>query len=672
MTTPDMATSHISRGDLATEPDITPCQTDEVDSPTKARAPEAPAPPTTVRLHYSRQVDGLRALAVLAVIGFHAELPIHAGYLGVSLFFTISGYLISRQVLDSHHSGGWSWHLFATRRVRRLAPMALVTLATVTAIETVQPLFWGRDDIGGDTIASALHVANWWFISGARGYEGATEIPSPLQHFWSLSVEEQFYLFLPILIMSALVAARRTRFAPRATLLWVFGLGATASAAAGVLTGGEVAYFGTHTRAVELLTGVIAGALAHYGLLAAPAVGRLLGRAVPFGIAILVATWALGPSEVDWLFRGPLVAIAVVGAVVVAAAGTETHSSRWLANGVLVTIGLRSYSLYLVHWPVLLATGPRVLEVSEPVRWLVRAVAMVALTEIGYRYVETPLRRSTSLTGPLLVITYSGALLGLIMFALPTLPTSTPAQTVASAPLTGLPPELASRFDQDGELARLGRRPEMLPNPDSALPIMVLRGDSTARFIGGPLSYFAPEMGYRLINLGAPGCVLGAAVAPGSDSPCPSIVDDRAAASALDPDVTVLVFGPADVHFMAGIDFDQFADQVNSVIDAYTEAGSAVVLVEPWREPSWTTTNGAETEALFTRINEFLADQAAATPGVVTTAGGDIFSGDRQDDRNLRPDGVHVYDQSLGRSVVADTLGPAIGQAAKAAESELE
>ncbi|MCB1028591.1 MAG: acyltransferase family protein, partial [Microthrixaceae bacterium] len=547
-----------------------------------------------------------------------------------------------------------------------LAPMALVTLAGITAATMIRPFFWGRDDVGGDTIAAALHGVNWWFVSGSRGYDGPTDIPSPVQHFWSLSVEEQFYLVLPLLLAAALWWAARRSLNRVSVVVVTASVAAAASVVIGLLTGGERAYFGTDTRAVELLVGVIAGALAHDGTLSDARTRRLLGRVGPVMLAGLIATWVAAPASTQWMFNGWLVLVAGAAAVLVAGADATAETVGLLRHPVAVGIGRRSYSLYLVHWPVLLATDPRTLDTPSAVRWAVRFVVIVALTELGYRIVETPIRRRRGFGGVRLAAAYLGALVVLIVLVLPTIPTATaPSQPLA----TGLPPTVASRFERDGELARLGRRPEMLPQPDDDLPALVLRGDSTARFLGGPLSYYAPELGYRLVNLGAPGCVLGGN--PGSDPDlpegCPTIADERVVAEVLAPEAVVFTFGIADVAFLAAEQPELFAQRVEEAVSAYSEVGASVVLVAPWPEPTW---QQATRPADLATVTSTLTRVADETDGVVLSDGGGLFDGERQDDRALRPDGVHIYDQALGRRVVADTLGPALGEALREASAE--
>jgi peptidoglycan/LPS O-acetylase OafA/YrhL len=314
-----------------------------------------------------RPLDGVRALAVLAVLGAHAGIPfLPGGFVGVDVFFVLSGFLITSllyaelAVTGRIHLGG-----FWTRRARRLLPAALVMIVAVLA---ARPLFVPDSVAGlrGDAIAAALWSGNWrWALHGTDYFaQGGT--PSPLQHTWSLAVEEQFYVVWPLLLLACRAAKRRR-------LLALSLAGAAASALgtyvlAGVASPGRV-YFGTDTRAQELLVGAALAALlaptwrwrsdtpsgrrspqpAARGPL--PLLLSVCGLAALAG----VATTADGaPSE----FRhGLLLLTALAAAALVAGVVLDSGQAvaRLLSTRLLVGIGRISYGLYLWHWPVYLA-----------------------------------------------------------------------------------------------------------------------------------------------------------------------------------------------------------------------------------------------------------------------------------------------------------------------------
>ena len=351
-------------------------------------------------------LDGLRAIAVIGVLLYHAGagwLP--GGFLGVDLFFVISGFLITSLLLsEAQLAGGISLRQFYLRRARRLLPALVALLAVVAVFMAI----FAAADLGqarGDIAAALGYVSNWWYVLHHRSYFIAAGRPSPFQHLWSLAVEEQFYLIWPAVLV-VLVATR-------ARLRWI-----TAVALAGAVgsafwmrvlavrgnvpfdTDSSRLYFGTDTHASALLLGAAAAAVM-------TALAARLERGLAFGVRAacdVVGVVALG--AVCWsmhafdyfrpgLYRGGFLAFAAVGVVVVAMASAP---GGWLGRALDVTplrwIGERSYGLYLWHWPVFVYTRPGLdWSLHGPAALAVRLAIVGLLTEVSYRLVEVPLRR---------------------------------------------------------------------------------------------------------------------------------------------------------------------------------------------------------------------------------------------------------------------------------------
>ena len=341
-------------------------------------------------------IEGLRAVAVIAVVLSHASLGLPGGYVGVDVFFVISGFLITRQLLEeAERRGRFSFAKFYARRVRRIVPAAtLVTIATlVGAYFWAAPLRLGT--IARDGLTAALFGVNWRFAAQGTDYFQASGPPSPFQHYWSLSVEEQFYLCWPLLLAVVLFAFRR-RVHRRAALVAVLGCLVGASLWASVHVTNASApygYFGTHTRVWELAFGALIAATAG-NLQRLPRV--FAAWLAWLGLVAIVVSCVIYSS--DTLYPGAAAALPVVGAGLVICAGCGAYVVRgperllWLWP--IRWTGRISYSLYLWHWPLLvllpeavghpLALGPRLAAIGV-------AVVLSALT---YAFVEQPFQQS--------------------------------------------------------------------------------------------------------------------------------------------------------------------------------------------------------------------------------------------------------------------------------------
>ncbi len=360
--------------------------------------------PLDSRLPYMPGIDALRAVAVLAVFAYHAgvdELP--GGFLGVDVFFVISGYLITSLLLaERQRDGRIRLGRFWARRARRLLPAVGVLIAVTLAIAAiVEP---DRiQSLRGDAVASLAYIANWHFIFDQQSYFDQFQRPSLFRHLWSLSVEEQFYLFWPLAFAAGVKALGRRRLI----------VGVLAGALASVALGWALfdphdasrAYYGTDTHAAGLLFGVALALAWSPWDLRRRVPGRWTGPALDAVGVLALGYIALSFLEVhDYdlgLFHGGYLSLSLLTAVLIAVlAHPAARLGGLLAAPPLVWLGLRSYSFYLWHWPVLALTRPGI-DVAMPRGLLIplQLVAVLALAELSYRFVERPFRRRRTSRG---------------------------------------------------------------------------------------------------------------------------------------------------------------------------------------------------------------------------------------------------------------------------------
>ena len=350
------------------------------------------------RLPHLSSLDGLRALAVIAVLLYHAQASwLPGGFLGVDVFFVISGYLITSLLLvEWRQRGGIDLPSFWLRRARRLLPALFLLIGVTLAFAVV---FLPGEVAGLRSYAAAAlgYVTNWYLVFHQSSYFETLGRPSLFQHLWSLAVEEQFYILWPLLF-----AAMMRFWRPRYVVLVVLA-GAAASALAMALQyrsdiDPSRVYYGTDTRAVGLLVGAVLAFLWGSGQLEGR-VGRangLLLDIVGFGaLAVLFCFCLRLDGFQPFLYRGGFALVALTAAVVIAVAvHPRAHlMSALLGRQPLRWIGLRSYGIYLWHWPIFMVTRPRIDVPLDGLPLLaLRLAATLLIAELSYRFVETPIR----------------------------------------------------------------------------------------------------------------------------------------------------------------------------------------------------------------------------------------------------------------------------------------
>ncbi|MGK0273840.1 MAG: peptidoglycan/LPS O-acetylase OafA/YrhL [Ilumatobacter sp.] len=395
-------------------------------------------------LEYRPALDGLRGVAVAAVVAFHLG-HLQGGFLGVDMFFTLSGYLITRLLLAEHETSGTvSFAAFWSRRAWRLFPAlyALLAVLCVYAAFVASPV--ELDDLRGAGIASLLFVANWWFIARDAGYWDQFVAPSPLEHVWSLAIEQQFYVVWPLVVAVALRCGRKAN-----------GLLAVTAALVGastiwlaVLSRSDVsrAYFGSGSRSGSILVGAALAILIHRQdrwLIEATRsrVGPWAAGAA--GTALAVAWVAINGETDTWFYLGGYLAHAVAVSMIIAVLTFRTTGRvvQVLESPPLRRLGVISYGLYLWHWPVIVILDAERTGLDGTALLATRLAVSLLLTEISYRLIEVPTRRRfAGKVHALIVFPLAAALIGAALFASTRASSS---ESFSSAPPPPAPASLA-------------------------------------------------------------------------------------------------------------------------------------------------------------------------------------------------------------------------------------
>jgi peptidoglycan/LPS O-acetylase OafA/YrhL len=668
-------------------------------APTATGGPVADVTP----FGYQPALDGLRAVAITLVLCFHGGWSwMTGGYVGVSVFFTLSGFLITNLLLiERDRTGTISLSGFFSRRVRRLLPASLVCLAAVSLL-SARGWFVATDRLRGDIVAAALQVANWRALTGDLGYADLVAevggVIGPVDHFWSLSIEEQFYWVWPVVAVLLFGRVRAQR--SRAVLLVAAAVaaGVAAPLIAGAF-GADAAYWATPARLGEILVGA---ALA--GLLRWRTVPRWSGGVGLLGMAIVcwaAVTWPAGsgPAYTGWL---PVFALATAAAIL----GVQSPGGmqRALSVAPLVLLGKVSYGVYLYHWPLFALITPARTGLDGVALFALRLGATLGVAALSYLALEQPIRRARWSPRP----TFGGAAAAtaaVVVLAVTAVPVPQARfETSLDTSGVGFDDPVSTEAAPSGETAPLTSTPgDGVSSGPDVVPVttvvpatgpvrMLLIGDSTATALGaGLLEWVRADPGRaRLESVASIGC----GVMRGSRSiadidgrfgaECDQALGDRldAVLATGQVDVAVVIVTlldagarvwdesegpvqPTDPRFV-----ERRRADYDALLDRLAAAGVSRVawLVPAPPAPWWVGYDAANTNRVAVEpLADLVRTLADERGDLVTAVPFDVWVRQREvgGDRTWRPDGLHldpaaasdVMERYLGEQLLAVAAG---------------
>jgi peptidoglycan/LPS O-acetylase OafA/YrhL len=622
--------------------------------------------PTSTHLRTVRltTLDGVRGLAILGVLAFHLGTAdggvglLPGGWLGVDAFLTLSGYLVTSTLLaELTRHGRIDLVAFWRRRLRRLQPAALV----VIAVTATTALWWApggtADSARNHAMAALAGVANWFQLWSDQPYSAGSH-PSAFEHFWSLAVEEQFYVVWPLALVALTTLLRGRRIDLRRAVA-ALALGGTALSWLWLAQHDvQRAYLGTDTRAGAVLLGAALAALLPLGATPPAWLRRHAGALAAVGLGTWAGLW-LGAG---WTPRFPLVALlplhGLASVAVIAGLAASSRSPNALDRGLawqpLAGLGRVSYGVYLWHWPLFLLLTPERLGAHPLVTDVVRLAVLALLTTVSWVQIEEPVRR-----GLLFARTRVALPVAVVVVAL-----------VASGAVDDIAPLPAWATDSGTTVVET-TAPMLAGRPERVLVV----GDSIpTSLLSGPTGAWQQGNGHLLAHLAAAGITAAGATVPG----CPVIdavhvVDGRPhptcperqatrlteAMTTVRPDLVVW-YSQQESHpiLHAGrptTDPDVLAERYDDRLQWFAERGARVLLVAPGL---------AELDALLTRVARSHPDVVAGVVpmrellcGASSTACADRAP----DGSRFRPDGVHF--DGAGEEVVSAWLAQRIATA---------
>lgn len=625
----------------------------------------------------------------MLVLLFHAGFPwLSGGYLGVSVFFTLSGFLITSLLLvEQRTTGRVALGAFYARRARRLLPASIVCVVLVVVAHAAGA-FRRVEGLRGDVVAAVLQVFNWATLRTGSSYgdlfQGGT---SPLEHYWSLAIEEQFYWVWPVALIGLIAAVGRRRLPAAVVALFV-----VASLAAPVIAqvwGPDAAYWATPARLAEILAGAVLAVLLAAGV-QVPA--RARHAAVP-ALALIVGLCLVLPSGSGLAYRGALPLFAVMSTVLVASLQVPGPLRTALGWRPFVAMGRVSYGLYLFHWPVFVLLRERGHDLTRPADLALALAITTCVTLASYRLVEMPVRRARWVPLSTLRLAVAASVPVVVAAALmapavaPVVAVSGFADEVALVPVESLAPLVTSSTAPGSSVVQsattsVADGPETVVTlgPPLTRPVRTLLiGDSTSQAITVGLQAWAAANPGTMVVDGrwSPGFTFLDADAIVDDGLREFAADsaerlDAAVTEAvptLRPDVVVLmdtlvdvadrrwpdgVLAPTDPAFQ-----ERLADAYGRVTDDVLAAGvSHVVWVVP-PVPVPPGRDGAEPTDRFIAQHRVLGDVVAARAGrgVALVDLDAWLNATGHTGNDWRPDGVHIV-EAASTELATQYLGP--------------
>jgi len=371
---------------------------------------------------YQPALDGVRALAIVLVLLFHlgyAWMP--GGYLGVSVFFTLSGFLITSLLLDERTRTHYiRVRSFYARRIRRLLPASLVCLAGISVL-VAAGVAAVADTPRSDIVGALLQLTNWQRLLAHQSYADLFRAPSPVAHFWSLAIEEQFYWVWPVAMAAMTAWAARHRRSMVGPLVGCYVLFSASAVLTARFLGADAAYYASWSRFAEILAGAAMAAV-----LAGRTVPRGAARFAPPCLAAIIVLAVITPSAGGWAYSGGLPLFALLTAGLIVGLQPDSATRRTLSQRPIVWVGRVSYELYLFHWPIFLlvseeTTGWRGIALTS-----LRLAITVAVSAAVFYAIEQPVRtrRVLARTRPMFAsaVTAVVALLVAVALVLPASP----------------------------------------------------------------------------------------------------------------------------------------------------------------------------------------------------------------------------------------------------------